>query len=71
MMATGQSIAPLAPPPPQWVLDLNSSPAPKPKSTNIIDPPGFTAKAGKVGQRIVFSLSFAKNSLEGRLIEAK
>lgn len=31
------------PPPPQWVLDLNSTPAPKQKPASIPDPPGFTA----------------------------
>jgi len=31
------------PPPPQWVIDLNSPPAAKPKSAGIPDPPGFTA----------------------------
>lgn len=31
------------PPPPQWVLDLNSSPPTKPRnSTTFADPPGFT-----------------------------
>jgi hypothetical protein len=37
------------PPPPQWVLDLNSPPVAK-KTTGISDPPGFTATAvgGKV-----------------------
>lgn len=38
-------IAPMAsqpPPPPQWVLDLNSTPASKPKSS-FPDPPGYTA----------------------------
>ncbi|KAF2181378.1 hypothetical protein K469DRAFT_589735 [Zopfia rhizophila CBS 207.26] len=30
------------PPPPQWVLDLNSAPVSKPKSS-IPDPPGYTA----------------------------
>ncbi|CZT00012.1 related to ER membrane DUF1077 domain protein [Rhynchosporium graminicola] len=34
-----------APPPPQWVLDLNSSPSAKSKSASIPDPPGFTALA--------------------------
>ncbi|OCK76109.1 hypothetical protein K432DRAFT_336304 [Lepidopterella palustris CBS 459.81] len=35
---------PSQPPPlPQWVLDLNSTPSPKPKPTAIPDPPGFTA----------------------------
>ncbi|MCJ1301581.1 hypothetical protein MMC08_004382 [Hypocenomyce scalaris] len=31
------------PPPPQWVLDLNSTPVTRPKSTNIPDPPGYSA----------------------------
>lgn len=31
------------PPPPQWVLDLNSPPVSKPKNTSFPDPPGFTA----------------------------
>jgi len=30
------------PPPPQWILDLNSPPAPKQKHSGIPDPPGFT-----------------------------
>ncbi|KAE8443506.1 hypothetical protein EG329_001818 [Mollisiaceae sp. DMI_Dod_QoI] len=30
------------PTPPQWVLDLNSPPAPKQKHSGIPDPPGFT-----------------------------
>lgn len=33
-----------SPPPPQWVLDLNSPPVAK-KTTSIPDPPGFTAAA--------------------------
>ncbi|KAF2091517.1 ER membrane DUF1077 domain-containing protein [Saccharata proteae CBS 121410] len=40
-MATTIQTAP--PPPPQWVLDLNSAPAPQPKNTSIPDPPGYTA----------------------------
>ena len=38
------------PPPPQWVIDLNSPPRPKPKNTsNIPNPPGYTeASSGKV-----------------------
>lgn len=36
------------PPPPQWVIDLNSPPAAKPKSTGIPDPPGFTSTVSKV-----------------------
>jgi hypothetical protein len=31
------------PPPPQWVLDLNSTPASKPKNASLPDPPGYTA----------------------------
>ncbi|ORY01735.1 hypothetical protein BCR34DRAFT_605814 [Clohesyomyces aquaticus] len=31
------------PPPPQWVYDLNSAPASKPKSSSIPDPPGYSA----------------------------
>ncbi|KAK7187967.1 hypothetical protein DPSP01_003147 [Paraphaeosphaeria sporulosa] len=30
------------PPPPQWVVDLNTPPTTKPK-TNVADPPGYTA----------------------------
>ncbi|KAF2464437.1 uncharacterized protein BDR25DRAFT_242381 [Lindgomyces ingoldianus] len=33
----------LPPPPPQWVIDLNSTPASKPKNLSIPDPPGYTA----------------------------
>lgn len=35
------------PPPPQWVLDLNSTPASKPKSATLADPPGYTAALTK------------------------
>lgn len=31
----------LPPPPPQWVLDLNSTAPPASKNSNIPDPPGF------------------------------
>ncbi|KAF2684273.1 hypothetical protein K458DRAFT_302436 [Lentithecium fluviatile CBS 122367] len=31
------------PPPPQWVVDLNSPPPSKPKNSSIPDPPGYTA----------------------------
>lgn len=34
------------PPPPQWVLDLNSDPA-KPKNASLPDPPGYTASLTK------------------------
>jgi len=30
------------PPPPQWVIDLNTPPQAKPKAAGIPDPPGFT-----------------------------
>ena len=30
-------------PPPQWVVDLNSTPASKPKNAALSDPPGYTA----------------------------
>lgn len=37
------------PPPPQWVLDLNSPLRPKTRNTNITNPPGYTeASSGKV-----------------------
>jgi hypothetical protein len=41
----------IPPPPPQWVIDLNSPPVTKPKTAGIPDPPGFTAAAtgSKVG----------------------
>ena len=31
------------PSPPQWVVDLNSAPASKPKNASLSDPPGYTA----------------------------
>lgn len=34
-------MVPQPPPPPQWVLDLNSTPPSRPKNTSIPDPPGF------------------------------
>jgi hypothetical protein len=36
----------ISPPPPQWVLDLNSTPA-KPKNASLPDPPGYTAAMTK------------------------
>ena len=33
-------------PPPQWVLDLNSTPT-KPKNASLPDPPGYTASLTK------------------------
>ncbi|CAD6565906.1 MAG: hypothetical protein ASARMPRED_008043 [Alectoria sarmentosa] len=37
-----QEISSNPPPPPQWVINLNSSPRPKAKNTNITNPPGYT-----------------------------
>lgn len=34
------------PPPPQWVLDLNSNPT-KPKNASLPDPPGYAASLTK------------------------
>lgn len=43
------------PPPPQWVLDLNSTPSTRPKASKIQDPPGFEAlTSGKVLRHIFF-----------------
>ncbi|KAH8596034.1 hypothetical protein B0O99DRAFT_593873 [Bisporella sp. PMI_857] len=36
----------LPPPPPQWVLNLNSPPQAKPKSAGIPDPPGYSSSSG-------------------------
>ncbi|KAI9704885.1 MAG: hypothetical protein M1836_006665 [Candelina mexicana] len=33
----------MPPPPPAWVIQLNSKPSPRPKPSNISDPPGFSA----------------------------
>ncbi|KAI9732558.1 MAG: hypothetical protein M1834_003893 [Cirrosporium novae-zelandiae] len=39
---------PLPPPPPQWVIDLNSPPPTKTKAASSIpDPPGFSSSKGK------------------------
>jgi hypothetical protein len=38
-----QIMSQVPPPPPQWVLDLNSTPASKPKNASLADPPGYTA----------------------------
>ena len=49
------------PPPPQWVINLNSLPRPKPKSAGTIsNPPGYTeASSGKVGpHQIALSVLF-------------
>ena len=47
-MASKQQLAD-PPPPPQWVVDLNSDPVSKSKSSNVPDPPGFTSSnTGKV-----------------------
>ena len=36
----------VTPPPPQWVVDLNSAP-PKSKNASLPDPPGYTASMTK------------------------
>ncbi|TID23356.1 transmembrane protein 85 [Venturia nashicola] len=41
----------LPPPPPQWVIDLNSHPVAKPKSSSLPDPPGFTP-TGRVSKNV-------------------
>ncbi|KAI9682713.1 MAG: hypothetical protein M1829_006700 [Trizodia sp. TS-e1964] len=33
----------LPPPPPRWVIDLDSKPVPKAKSSSLPDPPGYSA----------------------------
>ncbi|PSN69386.1 hypothetical protein BS50DRAFT_491060 [Corynespora cassiicola Philippines] len=37
------SAHPAPPPPPQWVVDLNSGPSTKPPGKAVPDPPGYTA----------------------------
>jgi len=46
------------PPPPQWVVDLNNPLAPKPKTANIPDPPGFTAAVS--GNKVSLILSMLR-----------
>ncbi|RMZ73372.1 ER membrane DUF1077 domain [Pyrenophora seminiperda CCB06] len=41
------STVPPPSPPPQWVLDLNSTPSSKPKNATLSDPPGYTAALTK------------------------
>ncbi|KAK8201373.1 hypothetical protein M8818_005884 [Zalaria obscura] len=36
-------MASVPPPPPQWVLDMNSTPPTKPKNASFPDPPGYSA----------------------------
>jgi hypothetical protein len=38
----------LPPPPPQWVMDLNSPPASKAKPSSLPDPPGYSSTTTKV-----------------------
>jgi len=45
------------PPPPQWVLDLNSTAPLKPKNSSLPDPPGYTppaaiSKSGNKGKNV-------------------
>ncbi|KAI9710259.1 MAG: hypothetical protein M1820_002752 [Bogoriella megaspora] len=39
------------PPPPRWVLNLNGTSSPKPKSTSFPDPPGYQASITSGGRR--------------------
>ncbi|KAF2237018.1 hypothetical protein EV356DRAFT_512292 [Viridothelium virens] len=48
-MAAVQASRP--PPPPQWVLDLNSTSPTKSKAANIPDPPGYQAVSTSSGKR--------------------
>lgn len=48
------------PPPPQWVIDLSSPPAAKPKSSGIPDPPGFTSTS--TGSKVAISGPFQMGS---------
>ena len=43
-----------SPAPPQWVIDLNNPQRPRPRNTNVANPPGYTeaASAGKVDPSI-------------------
>ena len=36
---------PPPPPPPRWVVEVNAAPQPPSKSSNIPDPPGYTASS--------------------------
>ncbi|KAL9090468.1 MAG: hypothetical protein Q9165_005229 [Trypethelium subeluteriae] len=61
-MATVQASKP--PPPPQWVLDLNSTGPTKSKAANIPDPPGYQAvstSSGKV-KSIAFTVQIVLTS---------
>jgi len=40
---TSYTMSHAPPPPPQWVLDLDATPASKPKNALLPDPPGYTA----------------------------
>lgn len=54
------------PPPPQWVLDLNTPPTPKQKNSGIPDPPGYTSTAitSKVSSHSPRSLYHSNRSPE-------
>lgn len=45
-----------APPPPQWVLELNSPPVTKSKAAGIPDPPGYPAAA--IGSKVCLMLAW-------------
>ena len=48
------------PPPPQWVVDLNSPQSSKPKNSAIPDPPGYTASLTKKERAISSKQSVRK-----------
>jgi hypothetical protein len=62
------------PPPPQWVIDLNSPPITKPKSSGIPDPPGYTATSmgSKVcPPKLLQRLISAKQALETAILQSR
>lgn len=57
IVKNSQKIIMAVPLPPQWVIDLNT-PVPKPKTSSIPDPPGYTSSSitGKVNMPVVLQL---------------
>lgn len=51
---------------PKWVIDLNNPPLPKPKTSAIVDPPGFPSQAPSTSK--VNSCAFR---LPARVAEAR
>jgi len=48
------------PPPPQWVLDLNSPPATSKPKTSVADPPGYTAALTRKDRALASKQSMRK-----------